>query len=128
MGEPVILIADDSRMIRRILVDNLSNYGYRVIESENGDVALTLTLEHHPDLIISDINMPIMDGFDFCWSVKKTEAIRHIPFIFLTTRDEISDKVRGRNLGAAEYVNKPFDMETSPSSHSTASRKTSQSL
>lgn len=110
--KPSILIADDSRMIRKILFDNLTQAGYKVIESENGDVALTLALEHKPDLIISDINMPVMDGFDFCWSVKKTETTRQIPFIFLTTRDEISDKVRGRNLGASEYINKPFEMET----------------
>ncbi|MCU0722868.1 MAG: response regulator [Planctomycetes bacterium] len=114
MSEPEhgkkILVVDDSETIRTLLKGELAKRGYAVHTAENGSEGLKKAVDLGPDLIISDINMPEVDGWEFCWLVRKNEKIRHIPVIFLTDRDEVSDRVRGLEIGAEDYITKPFQV------------------
>ena len=103
-----ILVVDDSPTIRTLLKDELEKAGYRVSEAEDGEIALDVALEHRPDLIIADINMPRVDGWEFCWNLRKRDELRTTPFIFLTDRYGVSDRVRGLSIGAEDYITKPF--------------------
>ncbi|RME02897.1 MAG: response regulator [Planctomycetota bacterium] len=103
-----ILIVDDSSVMRKMLRSELQKHQYEVIEADNGSSALKKVKEEKPNLIISDINMPIMDGWDFCWSLRKDPQLNEIPFIFLSANNEVSDRVKGIQLGADDYVIKPF--------------------
>jgi CheY-like chemotaxis protein len=81
------------------------------VEAHDGDVALDVAIREHPDLIIADINMPRVDGWEFCWNLRKRPEVREIPFIFLTDRYGVSDRVRGLGVGAEDYITKPFEAE-----------------
>jgi DNA-binding response OmpR family regulator len=106
-----ILVVDDSDTIRTLLTGELSKRNFAVTAAENGAEGLKVAIDETPDLIISDINMPEMDGWEFCWRVRKHEATRSIPFLFLTDRDEVSDRVRGLEIGAEDYITKPFQVQ-----------------
>lgn len=106
-----ILVVDDSETIRTLLIGELSKRNFQVTAAENGAEGLEKAIEGAPDLIISDINMPEIDGWEFCWRVRKHEATRAIPFLFLTDRDEVSDRVRGLEIGAEDYITKPFQIQ-----------------
>jgi len=106
-----ILVVDDSMTVRRLLKGELSKRGYEVISAENGAQGLESAIELQPDIIISDINMPQMDGWEFCWRVRKHQDTRYIPFLFLSDRDEVSDRVRGLEIGAEDYITKPFNIQ-----------------
>ncbi|MHC5038680.1 MAG: response regulator [Planctomycetota bacterium] len=106
-----ILVVDDSETIRTLLKGELTKRNFNVAVAENGREGLRMAIEGKPHLIISDINMPEMDGWEFCWRVRKHEATRGIPFLFLTDRDEISDRVRGLEIGAEDYITKPFQIQ-----------------
>jgi CheY-like chemotaxis protein len=107
----VVLVVDDSLTIRKLLKGELRKRSYDVVTAENGSEGLKTAIEIKPHIILSDINMPQMDGWEFCWRVRKNQATRHIPFIFLTDRDEISDRVRGLEIGAEDYITKPFQIQ-----------------
>jgi two-component system sensor histidine kinase/response regulator len=107
----VILIVDDELVIRDIVSYVLSDEGYQVIEAASGEAALALMEHNQPDLILSDVMMPGMDGFDFCRQVRATAKWVHIPFIFLTAKDMRSDIRQGMALGADDYLGKPFDAD-----------------
>lgn len=109
--QAVILIAEDDPAIREIVACVLSDQGYQVLEAANGEQALALMQHKQPDLIVSDVMMPSMGGFDFCREVRATAAWVHIPFIFLTARDMRSDVRQGMALGADDYLAKPFEAE-----------------
>ncbi len=111
MAGKTILVVDDSPTVRKLLKGELGKRAYDVLVAEDGQQALQLAADKSPDLIISDINMPGMDGWEFCWSVRKHEKLRYVPFIFLSDRDEISDRVRGLEIGAEDYITKPFQVE-----------------
>jgi DNA-binding response OmpR family regulator len=106
-----ILVVDDSMTVRRLLKGELSKRGYEVLSAENGAQGLESAIELQPDIIISDINMPQMDGWEFCWRVRKHQDTRYIPFLFLSDRDEVSDRVRGLEIGAEDYITKPFNIQ-----------------
>jgi len=106
-----ILVVDDSMTIRRLLKGELTKRAYEVISAENGAEGLQKAIDVQPDIIISDINMPQMDGWEFCWRAQKHQATRYIPFLFLTDRDEVSDRVRGLEIGAEDYITKPFQID-----------------
>lgn len=105
-----VLVVDDSPTIRVLLRDKLEAEGYRVVEAEDGDIALEVALRERPDLIICDINMPKVDGWEFCWNLRKQQDLRFVPFIFLTDRYGVSDRMRGLSIGAEDYITKPFDV------------------
>lgn len=103
-----ILIVEDEKNIVDILSFNLNKEGYDTLEAYDGQTGLKLALEENPDLILLDLMLPKMDGFDVCRSVR--EHNRSTPIIMLTAREEESDKVLGLELGADDYITKPFSM------------------
>lgn len=110
VGETTILIIDDNQEIRSYLHEHLS-YSYRILEEENGLEGLKSAREHLPDIIICDVMMPKMDGYEFCKALKDNPETDFIPVILLTAKAEQSDKLEGLGLGADDYIMKPFDIE-----------------
>ena len=103
-----ILIVEDEKNIIDIVSFNLSREGYDTIEALDGKTGLQLALEQDPDLILLDLMLPGMNGFDVCRSLR--EQGRTTPVIMLTAREEETDKVMGLELGADDYITKPFSM------------------
>jgi two-component system KDP operon response regulator KdpE len=101
----LILIADDEARMRRFIRMNLELEGYRVIEAGNGMETIDRVREDLPDLVLLDVMMPVLDGFEALRIVRETSTV---PIIMLTVRDDESDKVKGLELGADDYVTKPF--------------------
>lgn len=104
-----ILIAEDSRIQAKVLETKLLEAGYHVRVAENGAVALEEVRQQRPALVISDIEMPKMSGYEFCSAVKSDRALRTIPFILLSTLSEPEDIIKGLHCGADNYVTKPYD-------------------
>jgi signal transduction histidine kinase/ligand-binding sensor domain-containing protein/DNA-binding response OmpR family regulator len=109
-GRPVILIAEDNDDLRFYLKDNLLGK-YEIIEAANGEAALELIQKIVPDLIISDIMMPGMDGIELCKRVKSDRAICHIPLILLTAKSTQQQQFEGIEIGADDYITKPFNFQ-----------------
>ncbi len=103
-----ILIVEDEKNIVDILTFNLNMDGYETLAAYDGEAGLALALKENPDLILLDLMLPKMDGFDVCRAVR--EKNRSTPIIMLTAREEESDKVFGLELGADDYITKPFSM------------------
>ncbi|GAK51753.1 response regulator [Candidatus Moduliflexus flocculans] len=103
-----ILIADDDEKVVALLKSSLQKEGYQTTEAYNGATALELAKKQVPDLILADVTMPEMDGFELCKHIRDDDTTMHIPFIFLTAKGELNDKVTGLNLGADDYISKPF--------------------
>ena len=103
-----ILIVEDEKNIVDILSFNLTKEGYETLEAYDGQAGLQLALEQNPDLILLDLMLPKMDGFDVCRNLRKEN--RSTPVIMLTAREEETDKVLGLELGADDYITKPFSM------------------
>ncbi len=104
-----ILIADDDPDIRDILKLTLSEENYEVIETANGEEALSAIQTKSPDLILLDYRMPILDGREVCKIVKKDILLRHLPVIMVTGSGEVDDRVGGIDAGADDYIVKPFE-------------------
>jgi CRP/FNR family transcriptional regulator, cyclic AMP receptor protein len=104
-----ILLIEDNDDIRNNTAEILELSSYKVIVAENGKVGVEKAIEHSPDLIICDIMMPVLDGYGVLHAVHKNEAIKNTPFIFLTAKTERSDFRKGMELGADDYITKPFD-------------------
>ena len=103
-----ILVVEDERNIVDILTFNLQREGYDTLEALDGAAGLRLALERDPDLILLDLMLPKMDGFQVCRTLR--EQGRATPIIMLTAREEETDKVLGLELGADDYITKPFSM------------------
>ncbi len=104
-----ILIADDEIHIVQIVKFNLEKRGgYKVITAKNGEEGLELAKQEKPDLVLSDVMMPKMSGFQFCEELRKDPEIKDIPFIILTAKGQESDIKTGENMGATDYITKPF--------------------
>jgi DNA-binding response OmpR family regulator len=108
MGKHKILIIEDDRDIVEMLDYNLKEEGYDTISALNGEEGIALAGNERPDLIILDIMLPIMDGFEVCRTLKKDDRVAHIPIIILSAKSQETDKVVGLELGADDYVTKPF--------------------
>ena len=104
-----ILLIEDNDDIRENTAEILELSNYNVIVAENGKIGVEKAIEHSPDLIICDIMMPGLDGYGVLHAVHKNEAIKNTPFIFLTAKTERSDFRKGMELGADDYITKPFD-------------------
>jgi two-component system response regulator VicR len=102
-----ILIVDDEKNIVDIVKYNLNKDGYETIEAYDGEAGYKLAVSENPDLILLDIMMPLMDGYEVCKQIRKTSQV---PIIMLTARAEELDKVFGFELGADDYVTKPFSV------------------
>lgn len=107
-----ILVVEDHEPLREIICDTLLDAGFEVTAAEEGQAALQAMQRRRPDLIVSDIMMPLMDGYEFYAAVQATPEWITIPFIFLTAKAEREDILRGKQLGAEDYLVKPFDAET----------------
>ncbi len=111
MSKGRILVVEDDFDISNMLRIYFSGQGYEVQVAPRGSDALPMTRKQLPNLIVLDIMLPDMNGYDVCRELRMTTRTSHIPIIFLTQRDERSDKIQGLELGADDYVTKPFDIE-----------------
>ena len=107
MGKTVLIVEDEQNIVD-ILAFNLSRDGYDTIEAYDGVTGLQLALENNPDLILLDLMLPGMNGFEVCRKIRETGS--SIPILMLTAREEEADKVMGLELGADDYITKPFSM------------------
>ncbi len=103
-----ILLIEDSIDVRNNTAEILELSNYKVIQAENGKIGIEKAIEHKPDLIICDIMMPVLDGYGVIHAVHKNEEIKNTPFIFLTAKTERGDFRKGMELGADDYITKPF--------------------
>ena len=104
-----ILLIEDNDDVRENTAEILELFNYKVIVAENGKAGVEKAIEHLPDLIICDIMMPLLDGYGVLHAVHKNNAIKNTPFIFLTAKSERPDFRKGMELGADDYITKPFD-------------------
>ncbi len=104
-----VLLVEDNKDIINYLKDNLKSY-YNVQTAGNGKEALELIYKQEPEIIVSDIMMPEMDGLSFCKTLKQNIKTCHIPLILVTAKNSVDDQIRGHQLGADDYVVKPFEM------------------
>jgi two-component system sensor histidine kinase/response regulator len=109
--QTTILIVDDDQSILSNMIDLLRVSGYRVVAAANGEKGLQVMQHHTPDLIVADIMMPEMDGYEFYQAVRENPDWITIPFIFLTAKGEPKDIQQGYRLGADHYLTKPFEPE-----------------
>ena len=107
MGKTVLIVEDEQHIVD-ILAFNLSRDGYDTIEAYDGATGLQLALEHNPDLILLDLMLPGMNGFEVCRKVRESGS--STPILMLTAREEEADKVMGLELGADDYITKPFSI------------------
>ncbi|MES2332724.1 MAG: two-component regulator propeller domain-containing protein [Bacteroidota bacterium] len=107
---PYILVVDDNEELRNFLKDSLSSQ-YHIIEAAEGQTGLTMAHEEFPDLIISDVMMPGIDGIEFCRRIKDDIETSHIPFLMLTAKDSIESKIEGVESGADFYFAKPLSIQ-----------------
>jgi two-component system, chemotaxis family, chemotaxis protein CheY len=104
-----VLTVDDSRTMRAMLMLALSDAGFRVVQAEDGLHGLEVLQNAVPDVIITDINMPRMDGFGFIEGVRGNDRHRAIPILVLTTESDATKKDKARRAGATGWIVKPFD-------------------
>ncbi len=106
-----ILVVDDDLTLRKVLQNSLEQRGYQVISVNSGKEALIKFAQDIPDIIVSDVSMPEMDGFEFCRQLRSQPSGKLIPFIFLSAKDELDDRIQGHSIGADSYLTKPFEMK-----------------
>ncbi|XWX03307.1 response regulator [Aggregatilineales bacterium SYSU G02658] len=111
MSKNRVMVVEDDSDISTMLRIYLTGQGYIVDVAARGGDALAMTKRHLPQLVVLDINLPDMSGYDVCRELRTTTRTSHIPIIFLTQKDERSDKLIGLELGADDYITKPFDIE-----------------
>jgi len=106
MAAKSILVVDDEKRIVEIVRAYLEREGYRVTAAYEGDTALEMARREHPDLVVLDLMLPGVSGWDICRALRKES---NVPIIMLTARDDVTDRVVGLELGADDYVTKPFE-------------------
>ena len=106
----LVLAIDDDKLVHKIIEDALAE-SCKLIRAKNGDEGLRLALKYQPDIILLDVEMPGMNGFEVCEKLKKASQTKEIPVMFLSSRTDISERMRGYNSGAADYIVKPFNRE-----------------
>ena len=110
MANEKILVVDDEENIAELISYNLSSNGYKVITANNGIDAVKIAIEEKPSLILLDLMIPGKDGYDVCKEVRSNNEIRNTPIIMLTAKSEELDKILGLELGADDYITKPFSV------------------
>jgi CheY-like chemotaxis protein len=103
-----ILVAEDERDIRDLIAFTLRFAGYEVITANNGEEAVQLTRETIPDLVLTDVRMPKMTGYEACRLIKAEPATQHIPVVFLSAKGQEAEVQSGLDAGGEEYLLKPF--------------------
>ncbi|HWL65724.1 MAG TPA: response regulator [Actinomycetota bacterium] len=107
-----ILICDDDPAILRVLQVNLEVEGYDTLLAHHGEEALEVAVAEHPDLVILDIMMPRMDGYQTCIALKANDSTKDIPVVFLSAKAQDSDIEKGKSYDVVDYLTKPFDPDT----------------
>lgn len=105
-----ILVVDDEMANRLLLHGILGPHGYEIFEASNGEEALEMVEKIKPDLVLLDVVMPKKNGFEVCQALKSSNKTKLIPVVMLTSLDQLQDKLRGVDLGADDYINKPFNL------------------
>lgn len=111
MSSATILIVDDTPANLRLLSRILDGAGYRIRPARNGQIALASAQSDPPDLILLDIMMPGMDGYEVCRQLKANPLTKHVPIIFISALDDVQGKVKSFELGGVDYITKPFQAE-----------------
>ena len=106
-----VIIADDCVDIRLMLTIMLEIRGYRVLEAENGQVAVELARCHHPDLILMDLDMPILDGYTAACRIRQLDDVRHVPIIAVSASPKESHMPYALTAGCNDYISKPVDFK-----------------
>lgn len=106
-GHPTVLVIDDEPF-NLSLLDGILSKDYNIQKANNGPEALNLALTNPPDLILVDVMMPVMDGFEVCRRLKSNAATMHVPVIFITAKNEIKDEELGFSVGASDFIHKPI--------------------
>ena len=106
-----ILVVDDDVTLRKVLQNSLEQRGYQVVSVGSAKEGLTRFSQNIPDLVVSDVSMPEMDGFEFCRQLRSQPSGKLIPFIFLSAKNELGDRIQGHTIGADSYLTKPFEMK-----------------
>lgn len=106
-----ILVVDDTPENLRLLTDSLKDAGYRVRPVPSGAMAISGARRYIPDLILLDINMPEMNGYEVCQELKADELLRDVPVIFISALGDTLDKVKAFGVGGVDYITKPFQFE-----------------
>jgi DNA-binding response OmpR family regulator len=103
-----ILIAEDERDIRDLITFTLTYAGYEVLQATNGEEAVKIALTEKPDLILLDVRMPYMNGYEACIKMKSEESLQDLPVVFLSAKGQETEVQTGLQAGAVEYILKPF--------------------
>lgn len=111
LEQPKLLIVDDNPTNIKVLFDFLKDWGFKVLIAKNGENALTKLEEVTPDLILLDVMMPGISGFETCQRIKEKPSNKDVPIIFMTALADTENKVKGLSLGAVDYITKPFQQE-----------------
>jgi two-component system, OmpR family, phosphate regulon response regulator PhoB len=109
-AEPAVLIVEDESALSTLLRYNLEREGYRVFEARDGEEALILADEVNPDLVVLDWMLPQLSGIEVCRRLRGRGHMRNVPIVMLTARGEETDRIRGLDTGADDYIVKPFSM------------------
>lgn len=104
-----VLIADDSPTVRKLVTLTLERHGHRILAAVDGMEALARLNDEIPDLILLDITMPRMDGYQVCKTIKASQATKNVPVVMLSGKDGLVDKMRGRMAGSTDHIAKPFN-------------------
>ena len=104
-----VLVVDDDPVSLKVLDRHLTQHGYHVYTGTSGLEGLQLFAKEVPDVVVSDVMMPEMDGFEFCHQLRQQRGGELVPFIFLSSRGEVEDRVQGYEFGADDYIIKPFE-------------------
>jgi DNA-binding response OmpR family regulator len=105
-----ILVAEDERDIRELVMFTLQFAGHKVTQAQNGEIAVELAQQVLPDLILTDVRMPKMTGYEVCRALKEIESVKHIPVVILSAKGQDDEIETGKAAGAIDYILKPFDM------------------
>jgi twitching motility two-component system response regulator PilH len=109
MAVQKILVVDDSPTERHVLGVTLTKHGYSVVFAESGEMAIAMSIREMPDLILMDVVMPGMNGYQATRTITRDETTKHIPIIMCTSKNQETDKIWGMRQGALDYMVKPID-------------------
>jgi len=111
LSDPKILVVEDEPNQVELIEFNLNSQGYEVVVARDGEEALNLAEEENPDLILLDWMLPKVSGIEVCRQLRRSKMTREIPIVILTARSEESDKIRGLDIGADDYITKPYSIK-----------------
>jgi len=109
MNDSTVLVVDDSPTIRKVVELTLKREQIRVLCAADGLSALAMVADEKPNLVLLDIMLPRMDGYQICQIIRRNKEFKKLPIIMLSGKDGLFDRVRGRLAGSSEYITKPFD-------------------